>query len=367
MNKFTSYPFFIQVALVVIFLLLIALVVTYIYIVSVRLKNNIVTRLSSKYQSKFREILITDIITKENPTVEEFEATLHKFKALHGDRKRIKNILIEDIKHFRAQFAGVTNELLRKLYIGLNLHAAAKDGIHSMEVDKVIFSIKELMIMNIEEPHLNTEVFLKHENQYIREITRRYIIAMEDNGIEIVLDDLTQPISGIEQLELFQAITGLGMREMPEFSKWIHIDKPYTLVSLCLKLVVHFQQFNSISVIEQLLVTDNQQLKKEAINALGKLLQKESELTLVNLYDEEDEETKIEIVKALGRIASGERLNFLKYIFDNESAIALKKHAAKSIVSHDIKSALFLTNMYKKASQENQVILNHALNTNIKY
>lgn len=367
MNKFASYPFFIQGALVVIFLLLVALVVTYIYIGSVRLKNSIITRLSNKYQNKFREILITDIITNENPTVEEFEATLLKLKALHRGKKRIKKILVEDIEHFRAQFSGTPNELLRKLYIGLNLHAAAKAGIHSENTNTVIFSIKELMTMNIQEPQLYRDKFLKHKNQYITQIARRYIIEMEPNGIERVFDTLTQPLSGIEQLELFRVITGLGMREMPEFSKWIHSDKPHSLVSLCLKLAVHFQQFNSIPIIEQLLVTENNQLKKEAINALGKLLQTDSESILVNLYDEENEDTKIEIIKALGRIASGERLNFLKYIFDNESAILLKKHAAKSIVNHDIKGTLFLTNMYKKASQENQVVLNHVLNTNIKY
>lgn len=367
MNKFAFYPFFIQVAIGVIFLLLIALVITYIYIVAVRMKNNIISRLSSKYQSKFREILITDIVTNENPSVEEFEETLNKFKALHRGRKIIKNILIEDIKHFRSQFSGATNELLRKLYIGLNLHASARAGIQSRNIDTVIFSIKELMVMNIQEPQLNDDRFLNHKDQYIRQITRRYLISMEDDGIERVFDSLSQPITGLDQLELFQAITSVGIREIPEFSVWIHTDNQHTLVSLCLKLAVYFQQFNSIGYIEKLLMVDNRQLKNEAINALGKLLQTESELTLVNLYDEENEETKIEIIKALGRIASGERLNFLKYIFDNETAITLKKHAAKSIVNHDIKSALFLTNMYKKASQENQVILNHALNTNIKY
>ncbi len=367
MNNFTTYPLFLQGALVMIFLLLIALFITYIYIVFIRWRGSVHTRLLSKYENKFRELLILDIIANENLRASDYEESLNQFKNLHLDRKKVRRILIKNIRHFRKLFLGRTNELLRKLYIDLDLHRDAINGLQSRNSDIIIISIKELIVMGIQDHRLTTDTFLSHKNRYIRQITRHYIIAMEDDGIAKVFDNLTQPMSGIEQLELFETITSLAIPNHPDFSQWIRIENPHTLVSLCLKLVVHFQQFASIAVINRLLETESQQLKNEAINALGKLLQTESESILVSLYDEEKDDAKLEIIKALGRIASGKRINFLKYILDNEPSILLRKYAAKSIVSHDVIGSSFMMNMHERASPENQVVLSHALNSNIRY
>ncbi|MHA6728379.1 HEAT repeat domain-containing protein [Chryseobacterium sp. A301] len=367
MSPYDSFPLFIQVTLAVIVLLFLALAVAYISILGVRAKSSRDNKRRTKYQAKFREVLIDEIFTKENLKVNNLGVVADKLQAIHGDRQSRKRILIEDIKHFRTQFAGITNEALQKLYLELNLQSQALKGLSSFSKHKVILSIKELMQMGIVEPGFQSDKFLNNKNHYIRQITRLYVIELEEGGIEKVFNNLNKPISGIESLELFESITSLGTATMPDFSRWMGLDRPLGLVSLCLKLSVYFQQFASAPSIEKLLSSENEVLRNEAINAIGKLLQTGSELSLVNRYDLENEVGKTEIIKALGRISSGSQLNFLKYIFDNEPNVLLKKHAAKSVVNHSAIGRVFLTNMYKKASLENLHVLNHVLNNNIKY
>ncbi|MHA6697161.1 HEAT repeat domain-containing protein [Chryseobacterium sp. A321] len=367
MSPYNSFPLFIRITLVVIVLLIIAMGIAYIYILAVRVKSSTEKKRRIKYQAKFREVLIEEIFTKENLNINNLGVVVHRLATIHGGRKKRKRILIEDLKHFRTQFTGITSEALQKLYLELNLHSEALEGLHSFSSHEVILSIKELMQMDIKEPSLPTTKFLNHKNHYVRQITRLYVIELEENGIEKVFNHLTTPISGIEHLELFESVTGLGIAKMPDFSRWIDSTRPVGLVSLCLKLSVYFQQFASAPAIEKLLETDNQVLRNEVINALGKLLQSKSEISLVKRYDLEDEQGKSEIIKAIGRISSGSQLNFLKYIFDNEPNLFLKKHAAKSVVNHQAIGSAFLTTMYKKASLQNQQVLNHVLNSNIKY
>src|SRR5690606_3083423 len=117
---------------------------------------------------------------------------------------------------------------------------------------------------------------------------RRYIITMEEQGVVRVFDSITAPISGIEQLELFQVISELDILKIPDFGNWISNDHPHSLVSLCLKLIVYFQQYHAVPVVLQLLETEDNVLKNKAINALGKLLQKESEPSLIIMYDDQE-------------------------------------------------------------------------------
>lgn len=367
MNNFTSYPLFIQGALLVILITIVAVIITYFYIIIIRLKGNFDNKLRKKYEPKFHDLLIYEIVTNDSSSVKPSDLTVNKFKELDLRRKSVRLILIQSIRHFRAQFSGQTNVALRELYIKLNLQADALANLHSTRPHSIIMAIKELMEMNIFEPEIGTDSFLKHKNRYIREITRKYIIVMDEEGVSKVFTSIVEPLSGIEQLELFHVITEKGTSKICDFSNWVNNDFPSSLVSLCLKLIVHFQQYNSTPIILQLLATEDRTLKREAINALGKLLQVQSESDLVAMYDDEPEEEKIEIIKALGRIGSGNKLSFLKYVFDNEPAIQLKKHAAKSIVNHNSVGLFLFNNMYIKASPLNRTILAHASNNNIKY
>lgn len=367
LHQISSYPFFIQGALFVILIILIGLVTTYLYIVFVRLKSNRDHTLRNNYEPKFRALFIEEIIINEDKTPEYFEEIVEKFRKVNLKRRAVRRILIQDIIHFRDQFSGQVHERLRQLYLDLDLHADAKAGLRSTKAKVIIMALKELMEMRVYSSYFDSENLLNHENPYVREVSRRYIISLEKEGVARVFNTLTEPLSGMEQLELFQGITSISNLEIPDFSQWIRREQEYSLVSLCLKLTAHFQQYTSVPVIEQLLTTDNSVLRKEAVNALGKLMQVQSEDSLVSIYDDQEEEVKVEIVKAIGKIGSGTRLNFLKYIFDNESGIELKKHAAKSIMNHDVQGLFLFSNLYEKASIENRTILNHAANSHIQY
>lgn len=367
LQQLSLFSVLIKCTLLVIAIVVIGTIVTYVYLVVIRLKSDRDNRIWQKYEPQFRVLFINDIIGDENSARPRFLDAIQKFKEFELKSSSIRRMLKREILHFTGQFTGPMRRHLREVYEALGLQSDAKANLKSSNVKKVIMAVKELLDMGIYDARINTAAFLKHRNQYVREISRRYVISLEHDGISRVFDTLTEPISGMEQIELFEAITSQDISSVPDFSRWIHVGYDSSLVIICLKLSAHFQQYDSVSSIEELLESDKDELKKEAVNSLGKLRQPSSENKLVSIYDHQKNNVKAEILKAIGLIRSGTRLNFLKYVYDKESSVELKKCAARSISKHNVKGSFLFANIYYNASEENKVILNHAANTDILY
>lgn len=367
LQHFSLFSVLIKCILLVIAIVVIGTIVTYVCLVVIRLKSDRDNRLWQKYEPQFRILFINDIIGDENITRPRFLEAIQKFKEFELKSSSIRRMLKREILQFTTQFTGQMRQHLREVYEVLDLQSDAKANLKSSNAKKVIMAVKELLDMGVYDARVNSAAFLTHRNQYVREISRRYVISLEQGGISRVFDTLIEPMSRMEQVELFEAITSQDISSVPDFSRWISTGFDNSLVLICLKLSAHFQQYSSVSNIEELLTSDNDDLKKEAVNALGKLRQPSSEKSLVSIYDDQKDNVKAEILKAIGLIRSGTCLNFLKYVYDKEPSVELRKCAARSINKHDVKGSFLFANIYYNASEEDKVILNHAANTDILY
>ena len=76
----------------------------------------------------------------------------------------------------------------------------------------------------------------------------------------------------------------------------------------------------------------------------------------------------MEILKAMGRIASGKYLDFLKHEFLYSTNFDVRMNAARSIIKHNTNESRVMVNeLMATVTNENQLILKHCNNPLIKY
>jgi|GEM_PF-5465650 len=367
MTQFFQFPLFIQIALVVIILCLIGLMFTSIGMASTRWLGYKNAQLTEKYEPIFLK-LFTQLVFDFHPErTAENAQTIALAEKEYLQSKKVRRLLVGYILHYKTLFSGSVGRRLVSLYKDFDLQRDALSGLKSNRKETLVLALKELLDMQVPVDPLLFTVLKKHKQIQVREMARRCILTLSEQNPFQVFDELNEPLSQWEQLELFKVISEMNYNKIPKFAHWIHDKSDPSLISLCLKLTVYFQQYDSVPILIKMLKTTDVTLRAEVINALGKLHQPECEAAMVKLYDNEVEAVKIEIIKALGRTGSGDYLNLLKSIFDHEPSVLLRKHAAKSIIKHDALGKRVYDVLYKQGQAADRIILDHVANTNIKY
>ncbi|MNL37313.1 hypothetical protein D3C87_1594550 [compost metagenome] len=164
---------------------------------------------------------------------------------------------------------------------------------------------------------------------------------------EQAFDRVFEGLYGINQLhalDIFQVIVQTDYFGDYPFSQWLDVSKSFAVNSLVMDLMVYYQELNEPHLWK--LITANKESKTalKAVNSLGKLLAKNSEEGLLDLYKEESSLAgKLEILKALGRVGQGKSIDFLNGLFmDTNLTLSLRKHAYRSLVAQKPYSALLL-------------------------
>jgi HEAT repeat protein len=168
-------------------------------------------------------------------------------------------------------------------------------------------------------------------------------------------------------VELFRIITSTSHIAIPNFAQWITYSNNKSVISFCLKLVVHYNQLKAIPAVLKLLDTKDHLLRAEAINTIGKMKIADAEDKLVYIYNNQPLNCQIEILKALGRIGSGKHTEFLKQEFMLSTDFELRKHAAKSLTNTEPPGSGLMEELMETSTPENRLILKHCMNPLIKF
>ncbi|PTN05959.1 HEAT repeat domain-containing protein [Mangrovibacterium marinum] len=373
MGLYERSPFFIQLAIVFVFLLVLSLIIIY----TVLFNRKFTDYLSDIREARWKPItqdLLIEIIseTQDLPRNKAFDVDrhLHKFEPFrfseHNHRRRI---LINSIVDLREQLSGNTKKILLYIYLKLNLQKDAIRDLDSLFPRRVIRAITELNKMGYVLEDEQMQQLLTRKNKYIYHVARTYYFLYHSNFSIDVLVERGEKLSAWDEMELFSTISQLSEDSVPQFAQWITPQTPEDLVALSARLAVHFLQFDAACQMHQLLDTCSDWLKIRLINAIGKLMQAECEKGLIARYpNEENPEIKKEILKALGRTGGDLSPDFLVRAFLDETDFNLKKHAAlsafKSMPMAEIRELPFFDRLSTDETALIQYIKNPLINFN---
>lgn len=285
-----------------------------------------------------------------------------KFKKLPLKSSPIRNLLVKEMLHYHLNFTGKTADVLKGLYLGLGLNKQAKKKLKG-RWETQIEGIREITQMYLQEEADTILTFTNNENSQVRMEAQIAFVKLSSNNPFRFLDNVRERILDWHQLVLFEVITKTKNIAIPPFSPWLTSENG-SVVMLCLKLINHYQQLDAIPELIKLLRHPNLQIRKKAINILGNLEAEMAEVDLFNIYFEQPLEIRLEIIKTMGKIASGNYMEFLtgRTVSDE---FKVRMEAMYSLKLHGVKGIEILNAINNDTNSKNQSIIKHVLDERI--
>lgn len=368
---YDSYPLVIQIAIFLTGVAISTTVIAYSSILIRRGRGYLVDTRTKKI-NQFLDNLITDHIIFNEDVMNgvplmDVQLDLTPFQKPIFKQKWVKQALIDRLIYFSSNFSGDRNVLFRRLFVELELEKLSFKKIKSISLSTKIVGLVELTSMGIAVADVIILPLTNSRNRKLRSEARIAYIKLSKNDPFKFFDDATEPLLLWDQLELFKIITTTEGLTIPNFARWITYSTNKSIVSFCLKLVIHYNQHEAIPAIVKLLDTKDHYLRVDAINCLGKLKAEEVEEKLVLIYNNQPLRCQIEILKALGRFSTGNQINFLRNEFIRSTDFDIKKNAARSLIKHGKQTKEVVQMLIDTATPDSAIILKHCMNPLIKY
>ena len=367
LNLFTermeSFPYNVQASLYLILFCIATCCLLYCYIGLRRVRQWFENKRDKRFKEKITSMLANIVVNDDEIAADEIVGHfVSKFKKLPLKRKAVRDLLVKEILHYHSNFTGSTAVILRGLYLGLKLNHQARKKLQG-RWETQIEGIREITQMNLRE---ETDTILEltgNENSQVRmEAQIAFVKLSTDNPFRF-LESASEQILDWHQLVLFEVITKTENTGIPSFSQWLASKNP-TVVMLCLKLIDHYQQLDAIPELIRLLEHDDLQIRRKGIAVLGNLEAENAELSLCRMYAGQPIEVKLEIIRAMGKIAS---TNYLEFLSDEMSSkeFKIRMEAVHAIKRHGFAGTELLMSVSDDSDVQNQLIIKHVLDERI--
>lgn len=311
-------------------------------------------------------ILLNDELASDVPA-NQVQLNVDVFRLPVFEKKWARQALIDRLIHYRNNVRGAMGEQLRNLYMAMDLDKDSLKKMKSRKWDRKVQALAELTNMNMSIADVTILPLTNSSNRELRAAARHAYIKLSKNEPFKFFDVVTEPLLLWDQVELFKIISTTEHIAIPNFAQWITYSTNKSIVSFCLKLVVHYNQLSAVPAVVKLLDTKDHYLRADAINCLGKLKMESVEEKLVHMYNSQPLNCRLEILKALGRISSGKYVDFLRQEFLHATDFEVRKHAAKSIINNKWAAKGLIQELIDTATTENKLILKHSMNPLIKF
>lgn len=307
-----------------------------------------VARSSHKYDDQYEknikekyELLLTGVIFNDEDEMETEEfleskrRVISHFKKHYLHRKKNRIYLREHILLLHKNFAGSAAEILRNLYIDLKLDKEAIKELNSPDWGIQANAVKELAQLKIAKATKKILSRTQHENHTLRLEAQVASISLSKNAPFSFLDKDKNFLTEWHQLNLSQVIDKLDAEDIPKFNQWFS-SKNETVVQFCVKMTLHFDQFDSINDLINLLKHPSQLVVGEAAKVLGEFGATDADVALLNVYRDAETWVKIRILNALGKCGTHEIIPFLQQqLLQNDIDIAFEAGRALRLFGNE--------------------------------
>ena len=370
LDYFLGLPVIIQIAVVFIFISSASILFIQVRIWFTRYKGYLLQKRLSVLVPLIDNLISEHIILRNdvihnNTSVDSIELNTDAFRLSVFRKAKNKQVLIDRLISYRKGFSGSTGALLRKVYLELDLDKVSFKKMKRSQWNMKVRGIRELTDMDISISDVNILPLTNSKRNELRSEARNAYIKLSKNEPFKFFDVSTEPLLKWDQIELFKTITTTENIALPNFARWVTYSSNKSVVSFCLKLIVHYNQIDAGPAVVKLLDNKDHVLRAEAINCLGKLKYEEVEQQLLHIYSNQPLNCQLEILKAIGRMETRNSIQFLKQEFLYSTDFDIRKNAARSLVRNAPQN--LIDELMASSSAEGQLILKHSMNPLIKY
>jgi hypothetical protein len=366
--NFRAMPFVVQLALVIISTAVIFSVLSYIIMALFRFRTYSLERRYATLTPLISDLTFRYISPAEENNMDGLSkpsiAIVSEIKRFLGTRHD-RQMMVELLVNYKKDLRGDMGDKLTELFIALGLDKFSLSKLQHSRNYKKIQALTELSDMGVTTSDVHILPLTQHSSHRVRTIARHSYIKLSKNDPFRFLDTSSDKLLIWDQIELFRIITSDETGIVPDIAPWLTYSTNSSVIHFCLRLVVQYNQRQAIPAVVGLLETRDHELRAAVINCLGKMKVTEVEQQLVELYVNQPIKCRIEIIKALGRMRTGNYVEFLKNEFIHSDDFATKKNAAKSLVNNLTSERI--EKLLNACVPGDQVMIRYCMNPMIKY
>ncbi|RZL50568.1 MAG: HEAT repeat domain-containing protein [Pedobacter sp.] len=363
--QFKAYPFFIQVAVIMIILS-----------VTLFLVGNTILlfeRFASAYRTS-KVKLATDLVSAEltgnlmmtdKVSERDFDTIANRLKGIALKSRLYNQVLIDQIIFYHRNFTDSTEKILGRLFTKLDLIQSAVKKLKNGSWETKAKGLKEMQEMTPKD-QMNDLIdpLLNDKNDDLRIEAQSAYLRLNHKNPFGFLQNATEPLLHWHQILLYELITNSPDLAIPDLR--IYLKSPNeTVISFAVKLVQFYQQLEAIPDLIALISHPTENIRAEVIEVLGRLDAEDAEEVMIGRYANESLKVKIKIIQAVGEITSGHYVNFLKNEFLTSAEFAIIKTAGCALAAHpEFNKDSFLAS--SETNLERVTIMNHCTNVLIR-
>lgn len=369
-GRIADVPTVIQIALIFVILAIGVTLSAYLLILLGRYRGSIQARREKKLHPRIDGLIWEHILTNENLQSSKgapSEVFAEAFQIPELRPRWARQMLTDRIIDYRKNIRGTVGEALRTLYLELELEKDSQKKLRSGKWSKRVQALNEFVSMDVPVADVALLPLTNSRNMELRAAARHAYIKLSRNEPFKFFDVVSDTLSAWDQIELFRIITTTEKMVIPNFARWITYSTNKSVVSFCLKLVVHFNQVAAIPAIVELLRTKDHYLRADAIAALGRLEVSGVEHDLVQMYNNQPLHCQLQILKALGQLKAEKHVEFVMTEFLHANDFEIRKQAARAILQIYPADSSAIEELMTISTAENRLILKHCMNPLIKH
>lgn len=333
---FFNYPLLIQVAIVIILLALLIIVMTLLIIIFQRITAKIYKKKSDLAQNLILDELNKHILrydSIEEMSKDELEETINRLNLLKNENNVSRKVLLKILLYFRLNLLGGITKIINLTYTKLNLSDFTLTKLQSSSWLKKAEGLKELQQMDGQQFIPEISKLQNDKNIDVRVEAYTALIKLNPvNPFEFLRLEKSE-LSEWHQILLFDSVTEINTLSIPSFKNYLRTTN-HSIVLFCIKLILHYKQFDASHELISLLDHEDEQVRYQTIYALGYLNVQEANQKLMQIYPNECSRNKSQILLALGEIASTEGIDFIEDKFIHTSQYSILMNATRALVAH---------------------------------
>ncbi len=232
---------------------------------------------------------------------------IEAFRSKYLRNSSQRQTFLENLILLHKNIIGETSDKLTQLYVDFGLYQYSKQKLYSGTWNVIAKGIGELAEMGMQQDSKLIRSFINHPNPILRSEAQVALVKLRTNKPFAFLNKLEEPLLEWQQMQLARAAQKNQQITLPSFSRWLN-NKEDSIVIFCLRMITYYNQHDAVANILELLQHSSPRVREEAVATLGHLETFEATTKLLEIYNNETLEVKLEILKTLAAIAGPEAI-----------------------------------------------------------
>lgn len=278
---------------------------------------------------------LSDLLFGDNLSEDYYDSQINAFKSkIPLQKSWCKDLLIQNIIELGKNIKGESKSGLLSVYFKLGLQGYTERLLRSSQwylKSKAVYYWREL---NYSKAADKIYPLISHSNHELRSSALLAYISLAELDPLHVLEEYTDNISHVEGLNILDVIQRKKIKKPENLGKWLEFEE-YSHLIFALKLVAYYNDLDSGPKVVKLLTSLNPKVRLEAIKTIGKLFYFDAEQTLIDSFENEEEENQIEIIHTLKGIGGDQSSEFVHQLLESPRSAELQIAALYTLKTLD--------------------------------